>query len=185
MEPKAHNSKKYLIGLIFIAITAGITFTSGCINKEPQVGGLYVAFKQGIQDNEINSTFEKINFNINYTWNHPDYLGKGYYIIIPEHDLNKVQFLYNDGFKELNRTLYYSDGNIKKKDNTYIISLEGEASMEEAQQILKPYNIEVKKMVWVFIDWAPAILSEGAAKKWQGELGAETGVLRTFPVYVR
>jgi hypothetical protein len=186
MESTAHSSKKYLILFIFIAITAGMIFVSGCIFREqPEVGGLNVAFEQGTQDNQIKSTFEKINFNINYTWYHPDYLGKGYYIyiIIPKQDLNKVQFLYNNGFTELKRTLYYSDGDIKKRDNSYIISLEGEASMEEAQQILKPYNIEVKKPVLVAVSWRPAILSELAAKTLQFELEAKTGVLRTSLVY--
>jgi hypothetical protein len=113
------SNKTYFI----IAVTFIIILISGCINKEPQVGGLNVAFKQDIQDNEINSTFERINFNVNYTWKHIDNVG--------------------------------------------------------------PRSVEGRKIVWVFIDWTPATVSEEVAKKWQSELESENGVMQTSLVYVR
>lgn len=177
-------NKKYLIKLTFF-IAISLAMISGCIYKEIQVGGMYVAFEQSTKDDEINFTLEKINFNVNYTWEHIDYMGQKYYIITPKDNLNTIEFLRTDGYKELNTTLYYSDADVKKKDNNYVILLEGSASVEEAQQILKPHNIEVKKIVWVHIGWTPAVVSEEVAKKWQNELGSGNKVIGTFLVTMK
>ncbi|MBE0516069.1 MAG: hypothetical protein IBX41_01585 [Methanophagales archaeon] len=148
------------------------------------VGGLIVAFAQDAEQGEINSTLRKIDFDsINYSWKYIDWMSQKYYVEIPKSRVDDVKFLYNDGFQELNRTLYYTEGDVKEKEGIYIIFLEGEASLEEAKEILNKHNVELREIKWVYIRWSPAAISENVAKKWGEYLELENRTLRVYLDY--
>ena len=132
------------------------------------VGGLIVAFEQDTEQDEINSTLRKIDFNsIDYSWKYIDWMLQKYYVKIPK--------------KELNRT---SDGDVKEKEGIYIIFREGEASSEEVRrEILSKHNVELREIKWIYIEWSPAAISENVAKKWGENLELENRTLRVYLDY--
>ncbi|MCK4733864.1 MAG: hypothetical protein KAT65_15525, partial [Methanophagales archaeon] len=132
------------------------------------VGGLIVAFEQDTEQDEINSTLRKIDFNsIDYSWKYIDWMSQKYYVKIPK--------------KELNRT---SDGDVKEKEGIYIIFREGEASSEEVRrEILSKHNVELREIKWIYIEWSPAAISENVAKKWGENLELENRTLRVYLDY--
>ena len=131
------------------------------------VGGLIVAFEQDTEQDEINSTLRKIDFNsIDYSWKYIDWMAQKYYVEIPK--------------KELSRT---SDGDVKEKEGIYIIFREGEASSEEAREILSKHNVERRELKWIYIGWSPATISEKVAKKWGEYLELENRTLKVYLDY--
>jgi hypothetical protein len=68
-------------------------------------------------------------------------------------------------------------------DGIYIIFREGEASSEEAREILSKHNVELREIKWIYIGWSPAAISEKVAKKWGEYLELESRTLKVYLDY--
>ncbi|MDN5295633.1 MAG: hypothetical protein PWP01_1143 [Methanosarcinales archaeon] len=147
------------------------------IERTALVGGLFIAFREEITKDEILSLLDECNIQSSYIKG-VDYMSH-YYAIVPGDKLKEIEFLHNDGFKELNTTLYYSDEDILKKDRGYVIFFEGEASLDDAKQILNPYDIKIKEINWNYVRFLEPV-SEEIAKEWKNKLEVESDVLRVI-----
>ena len=105
------------------------------IEKTALVGGLFIAFEEDVTKGEVLSLLDECNVHSIYAIKGVDYMSQKYYAIVSGDKLKEIEFLHNN-FKDVN-TIYYSDGDVVKKGKDYVIFFEGDASLDDAKQILK------------------------------------------------
>lgn len=191
------EKKIIVLGMAILAVIVVIAATLGMVLiyniHNPEVIGLFIAFDGEIQDDKIDNIIKKIDPSLIWDPSSNAFMYQKYYIIVPKDNLSDIGFdnlsdnsmrvLYGPERNAIVSIIYYDDKSIRERDNSYIILLGGEASIEEARKILEPHNVEVKRIRWVYLTWNQREISIDLVKKWQSNLELEKEVLKTYLNY--
>lgn len=146
-------TKYFAYIILFILIVAIILILSintendenNTVIDELKIGGLVVAFEEGVTEKDARSVIENYDLIRNNTFKY-NYSKPNFYTIV---DKNNFTMGYYDKLLAKN---WIDRGFIIKKDGYYIIGINGPVN-DEVLETLDAHNLKLKQLMWGYIKY--------------------------------